>query len=220
MFMNILLIEDNMTIIKGLKYNLESNNYLVAYKLTIKDGEEYINNNKVDLIILDVSLPDGNGFSLYENKIKDLNIPTIFLTARDEEDDIVKGLELGVDEYITKPFSTKELLVRINRIIMRNKKNTIIEIDDIKYDYDKMEVYKNNIKVDLSSLEIKLLNLLFANLNKVVTRSSILDKIWEWTGNDIDDHTITVYFKRIREKLNTNIIITVKGIGYRIDYEK
>ena len=136
------------------------------------------------------------------------------------EDDIVKGLELGVDEYITKPFSTKELLVRINRIIMRNKKNTIIEIDDIKYDYDKMEVYKNNVKVDLSSLEIKLLNLLFTNLNKVVTRSSILDKIWEWTGNDIDDHTITVYFKRIREKLNTNIIITVKGIGYRIDYEK
>ena len=220
MFMNILLIEDNMTIIKWLKYNLESNNYLVTYKLTIKDGEEYINNNKVDLIILDVSLPDGNGFSLYENKIRNLNIPTIFLTAIDEEDDIVKGLELGVDEYITKPFSTKELLVRINRIIMRNKKNTIIEIDDIKYDYDKMEVYKNNIKVDLSSLEIKLLNLLFTNLNKVVTRSAILDKIWEWTGNDIDDHTITVYFKRIREKLNTNIIITVKGIGYRIDYEK
>lgn len=218
--MNILLIEDNMTIIKGLKYNLESNNYLVTSKLTIKAGEEYINNNKVDLIILDVSLPDGNGFSLYENRIKDLSIPTIFLTARDDEDDIVKGLELGVDEYITKPFSTKELLVRINRIIMRNKKNTIIEIDDIKYDYDKMEVYKNNIKVDLSSLEIKLLNLLFTNLNKVVTRSEILDKIWEWTGNDIDDHTITVYFKRIREKLNTNIIITVKGIGYRIDYEK
>lgn len=218
--MNILLIEDNMTIIKGLKYNLESNNYLVTYKLTIKDGEEYINNNKVDLIILDVSLPDGNGFSLYENRIKDLSIPTIFLTAKDDEDDIVKGLELGVDEYITKPFSTKELLVRINRIIMRNKKNTIIEMDDIKYDYDKMEVYKNNIKVDLSSLEIKLLNLLFTNLNKAVTRSSILDKIWEWTGNDIDDHTITVYFKRIREKLNTNIIITVKGIGYRIDYEK
>ena len=78
----------------------------------------------------------------------------------------------------------------------------------------------HNIKVDLSSLEIKLLNLLFTNLNKVVTRSTILDKIWEWTGNDIDDHTIIVYFKRIREKLNTNIIITVKGIGYRIDYEK
>lgn len=209
-FNKMIRLESIFMCIKSLIYGISIGlllSYLIYYALGFRNGIKF-------------ELPDGNGFSLYENRIKDLNIPTIFLTARDEEDDIVKGLELGVDEYITKPFSTKELLVRINRIIMRNKKNTIIEIDDIKYDYDKMEVYKNNVKVDLSSLEIKLLNLLFTNLNKVVTRSSILDKIWEWTGNDIDGHTITVYFKRIREKLNTNIIITVKGIGYRIDYEK
>lgn len=219
--MNILLIEDNLSIIKGIKYNLEQNNYQVVAKTNIGDSINYLNsNNKIDLIILDVTLPDGNGFNLYENNIKDLNIPTIILTAVDDEDNVVKGLELGVNEYITKPFSMKELLTRINRIMVRKNNNSIIKIKDITYNYDKMEVYKNNQKIELSSLELKILNLLFNNINKVVTRNLLLDKIWEWTGNDVDDHTITVYLKRIREKINTDIIITVKGIGYRIDNEK
>ena len=219
--MNILLIEDNLSIIKGIKYNLEQNNYQVVAKTNISDAINYLNsNNKIDLIILDVTLPDGNGFNLYENNIKDLNIPTIILTAVDDEDNVVKGLELGVNEYITKPFSMKELLTRINRIMVRKNNNSTIKIKDITYNYDKMEVYKNNQKIELSSLELKILNLLFNNINKVVTRNLLLDKIWEWTGNDVDDHTITVYLKRIREKINTDIIITVKGIGYRIDNEK
>lgn len=218
--MKILLIEDNLTIIKALKYNLELNNYQVDYVTSFFDALFYLSNNLPELIILDVSLPDGNGFSLYENHISKKNILTIFLTAKDDEDDIVKGLELGADEYITKPFSMKELQVRINRILKRNKKDSVIKIGDIIYDYEKMEVYKDNQKIILSSIELKLIDLLFNNLNKVVKRSVILDKIWEWTGNDVDDHTITVYFKRIREKLGTNIIVTVKGIGYRIDYEK
>lgn len=219
--MNILLIEDNLSIIKGIKYNLEQNNYQVVAKTNISDAINYLNSNiKIDLIILDVTLPDGNGFNIYENNIKDLNIPTIILTAVDDEDNVVKGLELGVNEYITKPFSMKELLARINRIMVRKNNNSIIRIKDITYNYDKMEVYKNNQKIELSSLELKILNLLFNNINKVVTRNLLLDKIWEWTGNDVDDHTITVYLKRIREKINTDIIITVKGIGYRIDNEK
>ena len=219
--MNILLIEDNLSIIKGIKYNLEQNNYQVVEKTNISDSVNYLNsNNKIDLIILDVTLPDGNGFNLYENNIKDLNIPTIILTAVDDEDNVVKGLELGVNEYITKPFSMKELLTRINRIMIKKNNNSIIKIKDITYNYDKMEIYKNNQKIELSSLELKILNLLFNNINKVVTRNLLLDKIWEWTGNDVDDHTITVYLKRIREKINTDIIITVKGIGYRIDNEK
>lgn len=219
--MNILLIEDNLSIIKGIKYNLEQNNYQVVEKTNISDSINYLNsNNKIDLIILDVTLPDGNGFNLYEINIKDLNIPTIILTAVDDEDNVVKGLELGVNEYITKPFSMKELLTRINRIMVRKNNNSTIKIKDITYNYDKMEVYKNNQKIELSSLELKILNLLFNNINKVVTRNLLLDKIWEWTGNDVDDHTITVYLKRIREKINTDIIITVKGIGYRIDNEK
>ena len=161
----------------------------------------------------------GNGFDLYRNNIKEKNISSIFLTAKDEEDNIVKGLELGAEDYITKPFSIKELMARINRIILRNKKNTIIQVQNIKFDMDKMVVYRDNENVELTNLELKILNLLFLNLNKVVKRSEIIDKIWEWTGNDVNDNTVTVYLKRIREKIKTDIIITIKGIGYRIDSE-
>ena len=217
--MNILLVEDSINIIKGLKYSFDINEYNLEYKTNIEDTKQYLENNKVDLIILDVNLPDGSGFDLYENNIKHLNIPTIFLTALDDENDIVKGLELA-DDYITKPFSTKELFARINKILKRKKNENIIKIKDISFDLDKLELSKNNIVVDLTPLEIKLVNLLFLNIDKVVSRNSILDKIWEWTGNDVDDHTVTVYFKRIREKIGTDIIKTIKGIGYRIDNEK
>lgn len=218
--MNILLVEDNTSIIKGLKYSFEKNNYNLTYKTNVKDTKEYLlSNPKIDLIILDITLLDGNGFNLFENEIKKLNIPTIFLTAKDDEDDIVKGLNIGAEDYITKPFSTKELLARINKILLRSKKQSIITIKDIKFDADKMLVYKNDNVVELTSLEIKLLSLLFLDIGKVVKRSVILDTIWDSTGNDVDDHTITVYFKRIREKLGTDIITTVKGLGYRIDEE-
>lgn len=219
--MNILLVEDNITIVKGLKYAFEKNNYNLAYTTTIFDANNYLkNNSNIDLIILDITLPDGNGIQLFEEKIKKLEILTIFLTAKDDEETVVKGLTIGAEDYITKPFSTKELLARINKILIRFKKQSIISIKNIRFDMDKMVVYKDGKKVNLTSLELKLLNLLFMNLNKVVSRNTIFDTIWEATGNDVDDHTITVYFKRIREKLGTDIIITVKGIGYRIDNEK
>lgn len=219
--MNILLVEDNITIVKGLKYAFEKNNYNLAYTTTIFDANNYLKNNSdIDLIILDITLPDGNGIQLFEEKIKKLEIPTIFLTAKDDEETVVKGLTIGAEDYITNPFSTKELLARINKILIRFKKQSIISIKNIRFDMDKMVVYKDGKKVNLTSLELKLLNLLFMNLNKVVSRNTIFDTIWEATGNDVDDHTITVYFKRIREKLGTDIIITVKGIGYRIDNEK
>lgn len=217
--MNILLVEDNESIINGLVYAFNKNNYSIIARTTVKDTKEYLLDNQPELIILDVSLPDGNGFDLYENIIKDKNIPVIFLTARDDENDVIKGLNLGAEDYMIKPFSTKELLVRVNKIILRNKKISIIKVKDISFDLDKMLVSKNNEIVELSSLELKILHLLFINIGKVVSRNMILEKIWEWTGNDVDDHTVTVYLKRIREKLGTDIIITIKGIGYRIDEE-
>ena len=110
-------------------------------------------------------------------------------------------------------------MARINRIILRNKKNTIIQVQNIKFDMDKMVVYRDNENVELTNLELKILNLLFLNLNKVVKRSEIIDKIWEWTGNDSDYRTVDVHIKRIREKIKTDIIITIKGIEYRIDSE-
>ena len=177
--MNILLVEDNLSIIKGLTYSFEKNNYNYIYKTNIKDTLEFLSNKyEIDLIILDITLPDGNGFNLFEQKIKPLNIPTIFLTAKDEEDDIVKGLNIGTEDYITKPFSTKELIARINKILMRSKKKNIIKINDISFDIDKLVLYKKDNKIDLTPLELKLVNLLFTNINKVVTRNTILDKIW------------------------------------------
>ena len=218
--MNVLLVEDNISIIKGLAYSFEKNKLHLVAKTNIKESKEYLSNNKdIDLIILDITLPDGNGFDLYNDVIKLLNIPTIFLTAKDEEDDIVKGLEIGAEDYITKPFSTKELLARVNKVLLRSKKKSLIKIKDITYNLDKAVLYKDDIEIELTALELKLVNLLFNNLGHVVSRNVILDKIWEWTGNYVDDHTITVYFKRIREKIGTDIIQTVKGMGYRIDEE-
>ena len=198
---------------------MEKKRIYLIHTLNVENTLKILKTEKIDLAILDVSLPDGNGFDLYRNNIKEKNISSIFLTAKDEEDNIVKGLELGAEDYITKPFSIKELMARINRIILRNKKNTIIQVQNIKFDMDKMVVYRDNENVELTNLELKILNLLFLNLNKVVKRSEIIDKIWEWTGNDVNDNTVTVYLKRIREKIKTDIIITIKGIGYRIDSE-
>ena len=213
----ILLVEDNEILAKGLIYSLEQNKYQVIHTLNVKDTLKIISTEKIDFAILDVSLPDGNGFDLYRNNIKEKNISSIFLTAKDEEDNIVKGLELGAEDYITKPFSTRELMVRIHKILSRENKNKIVKIDDIEFDIDKMMVYKNKKAIELTSLELKILQLLFENVNKVITRSEIIDKIWEWTGNDVNDNTVTVYLKRIREKLQTDVIVTVRGIGYRID---
>lgn len=215
--MKVLLIEDDEIIAKGLKYSFEQNGYDIICKTTKKDASWFLQTDTADFVILDINLPDGNGFELYKENVKDLNLPTIFLTARDDENDIVKGLELGADDYLTKPFSTKELMARIKKIMLRENKNVCIDVADISFNTDKLEVYKGKQRLELTSLEIKILQLLFNNLNKVVTRNEIIDRIWEWTGNDVNDNTVTVYLKRIREKIGTDIIITIKGVGYRID---
>jgi len=215
--MDILLIEDNQTITKGLTYTFSTTNYNLVSASSIEEAKQILTTKIPKLILLDVTLPDGNGFDLYEEKIKILNIPTIFLTAKDTEDDIVKGLELGAVDYITKPFSIRELLARINRIL--SSKQSTIKVKNITFNFDKMEVFKNDEIINLTSLETKILYLLFTNINKVVKREYLIEYIWNLTGNDINDNTITVYLKRIREKLGIDIIKTVKGIGYRIDEE-
>lgn len=215
--MEILLVEDNLVIVKGLEYSFKQENYELNVATNLEQASQIIKSKKIELIILDITLPDGNGLEFYENTIKRLNIPSIFLTAQDDEETVVKALNLGAEDYITKPFGTKELFARINKIILRNRDNTIINVKDIKFDMDKMIVYKEEKMIELTSLELKILYLLFSNLNKVVKRDDIIEKIWEWTGNDVNDNTVTVYLKRIREKLETDIITTVKGIGYRVE---
>ena len=213
--MNILLVEDNLGIQKGLSYSLTKNNYNVIVKSSIKDTKAYLQDNKPNLIILDIALPDGSGLELYKNYIKSLNINTIFLTADDNIDNIVFALDTGACDYITKPFEVRVLIAKINRILS----NKSLIIKDIVFDFNKMEVLKNNRVVSLTSLEKKILFLLVSNKNKVVTRENLINYIWELTGNDVYDNTITVYLKRVREKLDTDIIKTIKGIGYRIDEE-
>lgn len=213
--MKILLLEDNKSISDNLKYTFNINNIDLDVTNNIKSTKDYLEYNKPSLIILDVTLPDGNGFDLYKSELSKMNIPVIFLTACDTEENIVEVLNMGASDYITKPFRPLELIARINKIL--HKKT--IKIKDITIDMNKMIVTKNNEIINLTTLEYKILNLLIENINKVVTRDRIIDSIWEWTGNDVNDNTITVYMKRIREKLNSDIIVTIKGIGYRIDEE-
>ena len=217
--MKILLVEDNSAILKGLMYNLEQNGYETKGAESVVDAKKLLEKDKFDLAILDISLPDGNGFDLYTIIKAKYETKVIFLTANDEEDDVVRGLELGAEDYITKPFYARELIARINKIFLKERQKNIITIKDITCDLDKMCVYKAGKEIKFSSLELKILILLFTNLNKVITREYIIEKIWDWTGNDVFDNTVTVYMKRIRQKLETPIITTIKGVGYRIDEE-
>ena len=212
-YVKILLVEDNLDIVSNLTTLLSNNNYLVEYATTIKEALKKLNKT-YSLVILDIFLPDGLGTDLFLEIKKNHQIPSIFLTAKDLESDIVNGFNLGIDDYITKPFLSGELLARINKILNVNK---LIKVSNITIDTNKMIVLKDNQEINLTSLEYQLLLLLFTNLNKVITRDKIIDKIFDLTGNDVYDNTITVYIKRIREKLDTDIIKTVKGVGYRVD---
>ena len=218
---NILLIEDNESILKGLVYSLEQERFKVTTAMTIKDSKNLLESNNIyNLIILDISLPDGSGFDLCKYIKSNYNIPIIFLTAKDEEQDVVQGFDLGADDYIIKPFRTRELISRANNILRRynNIQTNIITSSNIKIDLDAQRVYKNDDEIVLTALEYKILALLFTNINQTVSREKILDKIWDIAGNYVNDKTLTVYIKRIRAKLSPNDIIkTIKGIGYRIE---
>ena len=218
---NILIIEDNESILKGLVYSLEQERFKVTTAMTIKDSKNLLESNNIyNLIILDISLPDGSGFDLCKYIKSNYNIPIIFLTAKDEEQDVVQGFDLGADDYIIKPFRTRELISRANNILRRynNIQTNIITSSNIKIDLDAQRVYKNDDEIVLTALEYKILALLFTNINQTVSREKILDKIWDIAGNYVNDNTLTVYIKRIRAKLSPNDIIkTIKGIGYRIE---
>lgn len=216
----ILLVEDNETIIMGLKYSLEQEGFQVISAKTAKESKEKLDNKSIDIVLLDVSLPDGNGFEICK-EIKEKNdIPVIFLTAQDEETSVVLGLDLGADDYIVKPFRTRELISRIKSVLRRygkKEENNIIQYKNIKIDTISAKVYKNNKEIIFTSLEYRILLMLFTNQNKLITREQLLEKIWDIAGNFVNDNTLTVYIKRIREKLEVDSIIkTIRGLGYRI----
>ena len=216
----IMIVEDDDVIREGLKYYLESSNYEVV---DYSKGLDSLNNLKnIDLALLDINLPDINGYELFK-KIKDIkDIPIIFLTANNEELSIVRGLDMGADDYITKPFKAKELVSRINNVLRRVNKTNIVKIKNIKIDLENGKVLKDDKDVNLTSLEYKILLILVNNPKRVFTREEILTNIWDSNGIFVNDNTLTVYIKRIREKLEDNndeIITTVRGIGYKIGDE-
>jgi two-component system response regulator VicR len=216
--MKILIVEDNDIIARGLEYSLSNEGFITHIEQTIDGTKSNLQDNHYDLIILDISLPDGNGFDLCKYIKEHFDTPIIFLTAKDEEKDIVQGFDLGAEDYIIKPFRNRELISRINNVLRHHhKESNIIKNGNIDINLDENRVYKNNKEVILTALEYKILVLLYSNLDKTITREMILDKIWDIAGNFVNDNTLTVYIKRIREKLDTEDIVTIKGIGYRVN---
>lgn len=213
--MKILLVEDNKSIIKGLEYAFAQDGYSCEYCLGLDEAVRKAPFN-YDVAVLDIMLPDGNGFDLFKKIRRYSDLPVIFLTAVDDEDSVVNGLELGADDYITKPFSTRELIARIKRVANKNSKKNIITVSGVTLDLDKSAVFENGKQLELTALEYKLLSLLMQNAGKVVTRELIFEKIWDVSGNFVNDNTLTVYIKRIRKKLDADIIKTVKGMGYQV----
>lgn len=228
--MNILLVEDDITLAMGIEYSLKNEGFNVYTVGKIKDAKEKISNLHIDIILLDVNLPDGNGYELCKEIRVDSEVPIIFLTACDEEVNIVMGLDLGADDYITKPVRVRELVARINAVarrkgvVSKDKEDNKIIVRDIKVLPLKYEVYKGEEKLQLTSVEYKLLLLLIENSGNVLTRKTLLEKLWDIEGDFIEESTLTVYIKRLREKLKEDkespYIETVRGIGYKWIGEK
>lgn len=222
----ILIVEDDESIRLGLKYYLEQENFETVLAENKRQAEELFS-KEIGLILLDINLPDGNGFDLLKKCKQQRDIPVIFLTANDAEVSIVMGLDMGADDYITKPFKARELVSRIKSVLRRTSTKTetsTIQIQNITIDLKQAKVFKMGTDVMLTALEYKILLVLALNPGTVFSREKILADIWDVNEDFVNDNTLTVYIKRIREKIEDNpnqpkIIETVRGIGYKIGEE-
>lgn len=219
----ILLVEDDKSIVCALSDFLRSEGFVVHDADGQKCALELLKSEAFDLILLDVCLLDGNGFSLCAEIKKQYTIPVIFLTASSDEGSIVTGLDIGADDYISKPFKPRELVSRIRSVLRRcTGSRNIITAENISIDADKGTVEKNGEEIILSALEYKILLLFAANKGRLLSRTRLLDEIWDIAGDFVNDNTLTVYIKRIREKIEDDpqepkIIKTIRGMGYRMD---
>lgn len=224
---NILIVEDDRTIAFSMKYALETEGYKVTCVNNIEDSRNKLKENDYDLLLLDVMLPDGTGYELCEEVRKTSKIPIIFLTACDEEINVVMGLDIGGDDYITKPFRVRELMSRIKAVMRRKgsitettNDNSTINIENLKIHTLEARVFKNNEEIFLTSVEYKLLLILAQNKDIVLSRVQILERLWDVSYDFVNDNTLTVYIKRLREKIEDNpsspkYILTVRGLGYK-----
>ena len=221
----IMLVEDDKTIVLGLEYFLKQEGYDILICHDVKSALKTIETQKYDLAILDLTLPDGNGYDVCSAIRRKSDVPVIFLTACDEEVNVVMGFDMGADDYVTKPFRVRELLSRIKTILNRagkgekNKKE--INIYNLFINTATGKVIKNNEEILLTALEYRLLLTLVNNEGNILTRNQLLEGIWDIDGNFVNDNTLTVYIKRLRDKIeddpqNPKIINTIRGLGYRI----
>ena len=223
---NILMVEDDSTIAFAVKYAVEQEGFNLDIAENLENARKIVNSKEYDLILLDVMLPDGNGYEfLKQLREHDEDTPVISLTACDEEVNIVMGLDIGGDDYITKPFRVRELISRINAILRRKGKSQdsnkkILKFKNISIHTLEARVFKNNEEIFLTSAEYKLLLILIQNKNMVLSRAQILEKLWDVTYDFINDNTLSVYIKRLREKIEDDsskpqYILTVRGLGYK-----
>lgn len=219
---NILLVEDDDSLNMGISFKLRKEGMNVFSVKNLEDGKKIFNAERIELIILDIGLPDGNGFDFCSEVRKNSDVLIIFLTARDEEIDIVTGLDMGADDYITKPFSFMVLMSKINALLRRNSNNKSckkIVSKDIVFYPQEMKVLKNNEEIILSKTELKLLNYLMTNGSQILKKEQLLNELWDLDGEFVDPNTIAVNIRRLREKIEENpskpkYIKAVRGIGY------
>ena len=218
---NILLVEDDDSLILSLKEFLTAEGFTVTAAAGQKEAVTLLDNH-FDLLLLDISLSDGDGFNVCR-MAKQMHLPVIFLTASGDENSVVKGLDMGADDYISKPFRPRELVSRINSVIRRSSgRKTAVKIGSCILDTEKGIVTKNGEEVPLSALEYRLLTEFVNNRGRILSRNILLEEIWDIAGDYVNDNTLTVYIKRVREKIeddpqNPVIIKTIRGLGYRMD---
>lgn len=223
--MDIFLLEDDEAIGIGLTYSLENEGYNVTLAKSVKEAEKIIDEKEFSLYILDLTLPDGSGYDVCKRIKAKGDLPVIFLTAYDDEVNVIMGFELGADDYISKPFRVKELMLRIKSVMRRYSNETsdgIIKINNLKINTNEAKVYKNNEEIILTAMEYRLLLILLSNRGKVLSRTALLENIWDVAGDFVEDNTLTVYIKRLRDKIEEDpakpeIIKTVRGLGYVIE---
>lgn len=220
----ILLVEDDLSLINGLSFAVKKQGYTLDVAHTKDEADRLWENGAYDLVILDVSLPDGSGFDICRRIRQTSKVLIMFLTAMDEETDIIMGLDIGGDDYITKPFKLAIFMSRINALLRRsdnfNQADTELNSNGIRVQLLKGEVYKNNEQVELTASEYKLLCLFMENPDVVLSPEQILNRLWDCDENYIDNNSLTVYIRRLRTKIeddpgNPKRIITVRRMGYK-----
>lgn len=221
---NILLVEDDLSLIEGLDFSLHKNGFQVDAARTVQETLSRLLEKKYDLLLLDLTLPDGSGFEICRKVRQTSAVPIIFLTASDEEVNIVMGLDMGGDDYITKPFKLNELISRINALLRRaglsDTSHKVLQSNGITVCLEESRVQKDGLELELTVAEYRLLCLMIQNPGTVLSRSFLLDRLWDRSGSFVDDNTLSVYIRRLRSKIEDNsekpaYLLTVRGVGYK-----